>query len=88
MSAVIITLQPFTSPSSRGRGLKSFSQVPSGVLRCVALFTRAWIEITPPVNCSKSAYVALFTRAWIEISLKNGLAKAAKSPSSRGRGLK
>ena len=33
----------------------------------VALFTRAWIEITqigrPPIYL----YVALFTRAWIEI---------------------
>ena len=57
-------------------------------LLIVALFTRAWIEIENEVYNEKRFYVALFTRAWIEISLKNGLAKAAKSPSSRGRGLK
>ena len=34
---------------------------------CVALFTRAWIEIDlTQVECAKIA-VALFTRAWIEI---------------------
>ena len=38
------------------------------ILLCVALFTRAWIEImlsTPALTaCS---HVALFTRAWIEM---------------------
>ena len=33
----------------------------------VALFTRAWIEITYPNDFYKSTYVALFTRAWIEM---------------------
>ena len=33
----------------------------------VALFTRAWIEITFPVFAKVSLPVALFTRAWIEI---------------------
>ena len=35
--------------------------------RCVALFTRAWIEI-PLYGCDTAIdKVALFTRAWIEI---------------------
>ena len=33
----------------------------------VALFTRAWIEITILRQCFLMKYVALFTRAWIEI---------------------
>ena len=33
----------------------------------VALFTRAWIEITGNVHLPFGAVVALFTRAWIEI---------------------
>ena len=35
----------------------------------VALFTRAWIEISCPVGCLIVLRVALFTRAWIEINL-------------------
>ena len=34
----------------------------------VALFTRAWIEITAIIDKSFPDEVALFTRAWIEIS--------------------
>ena len=33
----------------------------------VALFTRAWIEITTPTELGNIRRVALFTRAWIEI---------------------
>ena len=33
----------------------------------VALFTRAWIEITAALNALSKYAVALFTRAWIEI---------------------
>ena len=33
----------------------------------VALFTRAWIEITIKYMLAYRIYVALFTRAWIEI---------------------
>ena len=35
----------------------------------VALFTRAWIEISNVEVFSKMKMVALFTRAWIEIPL-------------------
>ena len=34
---------------------------------CVALFTRAWIEMQLIVSRYKLIFVALFTRAWIEI---------------------
>ena len=33
----------------------------------VALFTRAWIEISRAYRRKQSDFVALFTRAWIEI---------------------
>ena len=33
----------------------------------VALFTRAWIEISTAISVLKTSLVALFTRAWIEI---------------------
>ena len=33
----------------------------------VALFTRAWIEISPTIRSVIPCDVALFTRAWIEI---------------------
>ena len=33
----------------------------------VALFTRAWIEISGSLFATGSFNVALFTRAWIEI---------------------
>ena len=35
----------------------------------VALFTRAWIEISPVLKSPFKNDVALFTRAWIEIIL-------------------
>ena len=38
-------------------------------LPIVALFTRAWIEITTQLITKNLATVALFTRAWIEISI-------------------
>ena len=37
------------------------------ILSKVALFTRAWIEISKRKGKSKEELVALFTRAWIEI---------------------
>ena len=36
--------------------------------KCVALFTRAWIEILTILNVLILITVALFTRAWIEIA--------------------
>ena len=55
----------------------------------VALFTRAWIEISPAMASSDTVTVALFTRAWIEMLISSGTSPAVKmSPSSRGRGLK
>ena len=36
-------------------------------MKRVALFTRAWIEITWNIAICRIAPVALFTRAWIEI---------------------
>ena len=56
------------SPSSRGRGLKSFFIPYGGSVKTVALFTRAWIEIVCFPHLSQRTAVALFTRAWIEIS--------------------
>ena len=51
--------------------MKYLTDISSGAVYQVALFTRAWIEIDEfePVNPSIS--VALFTRAWIEIILKH-----------------
>ena len=37
-------------------------------ISCVALFTRAWIEIQAEMEALDSVPVALFTRAWIEIA--------------------
>ena len=37
-------------------------------MKRVALFTRAWIEITAEKNKLDKTEVALFTRAWIEIT--------------------
>ena len=55
----------------------------------VALFTRAWIEMSSSMSLEKAADVALFTRAWIEIPFANMQAiSIALSPSLRGRGLK
>ena len=43
-------------------------------LSVVALFTRAWIEISLKSGLAKAAKVALFTRAWIEMmKLHNGV---------------
>ena len=61
------------SPSSRGRGLKSSTAdttVPSAM---VALFTRAWIEISCFCVDYRVCCVALFTRAWIEIILNEDM---------------
>ena len=57
------------SPSLRGRGLKSCVCCHSQFFQHVALFTRAWIEITFAESCILPPFVALFTRAWIEIIL-------------------
>ena len=59
------------SPSSRGRGLKYIVLCDSGYLKRVALFTRAWIEISSSSVVSTSDLVALFTRAWIEMQISN-----------------
>ena len=39
----------------------------------VALFTRAWIEMTEELYENGGLCVALFTRAWIEITLRLAL---------------
>ena len=58
-------------------------------LHKVALFTRAWIEITSGWNFFVHSFVALFTRAWIEIAVASSvLLRFLRSPSLRGRGLK
>ena len=63
--------QEHTSPSSRGRGLK-FDRELVVLYRCtVALFTRAWIEISIHRLWEDKHQVALFTRAWIEIKLQH-----------------
>ena len=54
------------SPSSRGRGLKCHSDFEKNQITLVALFTRAWIEISFAVATADVTIVALFTRAWIE----------------------
>ena len=55
------------SPSLRGRGLKFYFSCFLINIIIVALFTRAWIEISHLTGVLKSNVVALFTRAWIEI---------------------
>ena len=58
-------------------------------LLLVALFTRAWIEITVAPVGIFNIFVALFTRAWIEIkSFVEADINSDVSPSLRGRGLK
>ena len=56
------------SPSSRGRGLKLHWYFRKVKRLCVALFTRAWIEIYMISDMGAWYDVALFTRAWIEIT--------------------
>ena len=55
------------SPSLRGRGLKYLQHEYSYSSQYVALFTRAWIEMTFFLTIRFAMPVALFTRAWIEI---------------------
>ena len=55
------------SPSLRGRGLKYIHEEDKNNKLCVALFTRAWIEIALSCAALMRALVALFTRAWIEM---------------------
>ena len=76
------------SPSSRGRGLKCHSDFEKNQITLVALFTRAWIEISFAVATADVTIVALFTRAWIEIIHICEQLALKMSPSSRGRGLK
>ena len=57
------------SPSLRGRGLKYKAGFENAFITKVALFTRAWIEITWTKSNFLDTLVALFTRAWIEIWL-------------------
>ena len=47
--------------------MKSRGTLENKMTKTVALFTRAWIEITAPKSVQAAAAVALFTRAWIEI---------------------
>ena len=42
------------------------------IIRVVALFARAWIEIYNVHSTQKTKLVALFARAWIEIRFDNG----------------
>ena len=56
------------SPSSRGRGLKFIHPSCRLSVKTVALFTRAWIEITNGYKLNVIRQVALFARAWIEIT--------------------
>ena len=59
------------------------------IIRLVALFTRAWIEIDYKSRNPEYPTVALFTRAWIEMNqIMKNLGMAQGSPSLRGRGLK
>ena len=58
----------FGSPSSRGRGLKFNFKRFACSSDTVALFTRAWIEMTEILLICLWSRVALFTRAWIEIN--------------------
>ena len=55
------------SPSLRGRGLKWQYTLNEVLNTCVALFARAWIEITFRFALNFADTVALFARAWIEI---------------------
>ena len=61
------------SPSSRGRGLKSWAHGLKTATNIVALFTRAWIEMTLAGWGAAVKGVALFTRAWIEILVSTPL---------------
>ena len=61
------------SPSSRGRGLKLSRNNEIWIAEKVALFTRAWIEISKTIYTLKNKKVALFTRAWIEIYYRRNL---------------
>ena len=66
-----ISSDEYTSPSSRGRGLKSDEIIFVTGGFTVALFTRAWIEMLSIICCEVVTPVALFTRAWIEIASQN-----------------
>ena len=77
------------SPSSRGRGLKYHLLQRLLIQSRVALFTRAWIEMSAVIFNLFLTCVALITRAWIEmVIILCQLMYIIKSPSSRGRGLK
>ena len=65
------------SPSSRGRGLKYLHGRYCKRARPVALFTRAWIEMSTTNVAERDLLVALFTRAWIEIIASSALSVAA-----------
>ena len=82
-----MTINGLWSPSLRGRGLKYHIDKLRFDLDAVALFARAWIEITPFDYVYTTVYVALFARAWIEIFSSIAEYNAAVSPSLRGRGL-
>ena len=76
------------SPSSRGRGLKSIDSRGNAFIDCVALFTRAWIEISSvmiPPACRSSPSSRGRGLKFIDCL---GFAVPLLSPSSRGRGLK
>jgi len=58
-------------------------------IEAVALFTGAWIEISPSALVSTPVNVALFTGAWIEMGCVGVPSMTQpKSRSLRARGLK
>ena len=58
----------FKSPSLRGRGLKLILTLCAIINVSVALFARAWIEISAKKQLECMYSVALFARAWIEMA--------------------
>ena len=52
----------------------------------VALYARAWVEITSELLPGSNDFVALYARAWVEILLDVDVGVGYLSPSTRGRG--
>ncbi|WP_404351932.1 hypothetical protein [Caproicibacterium sp. XB2] len=73
---------------TRERGLKYLCKKQIHIVRGVAPYTGAWIEIAPQCLCNSFQYVAPYTGAWIEI-LPQLLEEASLlSLPTRERGLK
>ena len=78
-----------SSPSSRGRGLKYKGLSRFYLLFCVALFTRAWIEISLFLKCQSPCLSSPSSRGrGLKFFAKINRLTQSSSPSSRGRGLK